>query len=229
MDCNLGRGLCSCSQVQWPWDHKHEQDDEGYIFVEYDPYCFNKILSFLRSKAIEHPDHPAPKPVIPSEHKALFNQLVAYLGLEEFFGQSSRSGLLDQIGLPFCFDRLESHKGCPGFPGIVLSQNDTVAMFDTGQQACDHARCVLSPAMRPHNIYYLKFEVQSTGANDFIGVSAGRVGDSRTVEYFLEDAGWGQRGRVLSGGNFVDSAQWGGLQEGEQYLMTLTWCQMCCD
>ena len=80
------KGSVLAAKFSGRWECKHQLDEQGYIFVEYDPYCFNKILAFLRSKAIEHPDYPAPTPVIASEHEAQFNQLVSYLGLKDFVG-----------------------------------------------------------------------------------------------------------------------------------------------
>ena len=73
------------SKFSGRWEGKHTLKD-GRVFLEFDPFCFNKILSYLRSKAIVGPDHPAPFPVITSEHEAQFNQLVSHLLLEEFVG-----------------------------------------------------------------------------------------------------------------------------------------------
>lgn len=104
------------------WEGKLQLDEQGYIFVEYDPYCFNKILAFLRSKAIEHPDYPAPRPVIASEHEAQFNQLVSYLGLKDFVGldgvdkqQLTSSSALDEashgkISSMAAWKQTKSHK-----------------------------------------------------------------------------------------------------------------------
>lgn len=181
------------------WEGKHDMDEQGCIFVEYDPYCFGKILGFLRSKAIEHLDHPAARPVIDAEHEAQFNQLVSYLGLEDFVGL---------VGLHFCFDK---HG-----PAIALSHNDTVASFQEGDGV---SLCLLSPAMQPGKVYYLKFEIRSIGENDFIGVSAGL--DTKDARILPEDAGWVRQGKGLSGGRHIDCAHWVGWQAAERYFMKI--------
>lgn len=182
------------------WEGEHDMDEQGYIFLEYDPYCFSKILGFLRSKAIEHPDYPSPRPVIAAEHEAQYNQLVSYLGLDDFVGL---------VGLQFCFD---NHG-----PAIALSHNHMVASFESGHETHDMALCLLSPTMQPGKVYYLKFVVCSTGADDFIGVSA--RADSQRTKIMQEDAGWGCKGRALSGGRHASCACWDGWQAAERYFM----------
>ncbi len=179
------------------WEGEHDMDEQGCIFVEYDPYCFGKILDFLRSKAIEHPDHPAARPVIAAEHEAQFNQLVSYLGLEDFVGL---------VGLQFRFDK---HG-----PATALSHNKMVASFEEGHSI---SLCLLSPALQPGKVYYLKFEIRSTGVDDFIGVSARP--DTYRANILPEDAGWACKGRALSGGRHINCAHWDGWQAAERYFM----------
>lgn len=78
------------------WDHTHIVQG-GSVFLEFDPYCGKKISSYLQSKAIEGPDHPAPFPEIALEHEAQFNQLVSHLLLEEFFGLCGMHFLVDKF------------------------------------------------------------------------------------------------------------------------------------
>ena len=75
------------SKFNGRWEAKHQVDSQGQIFLDYDPYCFKQVLAYLRSKAIERPDRPAPQPAIAPESQAQFNALLQYLGLEEFMGK----------------------------------------------------------------------------------------------------------------------------------------------
>jgi len=65
------------------WETSLERDKDGNIFLEFNPYCFKKLVDFLRAKRIETPDRPAPKPIIITDQQEEFTNLVAYLGLEQ--------------------------------------------------------------------------------------------------------------------------------------------------
>lgn len=75
------------SKFNGRWEAKHQVDTQGQIFLDYDPYCFKQVLAYLRSKAIERPDRPAPQPAIAPESQAQYLALLQYLGLEEFMGK----------------------------------------------------------------------------------------------------------------------------------------------
>ncbi|KAL3145729.1 protein homooligomerization [Trebouxia sp. C0010 RCD-2024] len=66
------------------WADHHKRDQQGRIFLNCDPYCFGRILSFLRCKLIEDPDHPAMPPAVQPESQAEFAALVRYFGLQDF-------------------------------------------------------------------------------------------------------------------------------------------------
>ena len=182
------------------WDHKHVVQD-GHVFLEFDPYCFKKILSYLRSKAIEGPEHPAPFPVIAPEHEAQFNQLVSHLLLEDFFGL---------CGMHFAVDKVNEH--------VRVLQGGTALRIEAPRGAVGMA--LLAPAMRTGNIYYLRCEIQSKGTSVgdhlFLGVTSGS--DPTSSRMHQEDAGWSQPGRGLSARQWSTVPQWLGWQEAEQYL-----------
>jgi hypothetical protein len=65
------------------WEDKMEKDKEGNIFLDFNPYLFQKIIDFLRAKRIEEKsDKPIPIPNINKDQKKEFYNLVNYLGLE---------------------------------------------------------------------------------------------------------------------------------------------------
>ncbi|KAL3162586.1 protein homooligomerization, variant 2 [Trebouxia sp. C0009 RCD-2024] len=75
------------------WEHGLDHDDEGRIFLDFDPDLFQPILSFLRSRAIcSNPDaRPALVGVDASKQRA-FADLVKYLALEEYLGYEHDTG-----------------------------------------------------------------------------------------------------------------------------------------
>ena len=87
MRCLQAKGSVLASKFNGRWEAKHQVDSQGQIFLDYDPYCFKQVLAYLRSKAIERPDRPAPQPVIAPDSQAQYLALLQYLGLEEFMGK----------------------------------------------------------------------------------------------------------------------------------------------
>ena len=71
------------------WVERQKRDSQGRIFLNYDPYCFERILSFLRCKLVEHPDHPTLPPVVKHESQAEFASLTQFLGLENFISSAA--------------------------------------------------------------------------------------------------------------------------------------------
>ena len=130
------------------WAEKHKLDSQGRIFLNCDPYCFERILSFLRCKLIERPDRPAPQPVIQEESQAEFETLVDYLGLGELMTNST-----------FTFSKVIA---------AVLTESGFVAEAQDGDSVVYTA-----PAMQPGSIHYFKCNIilHSPGAWMFLGVT----------------------------------------------------------
>lgn len=188
------------SKFSGRWDHKHIVQD-GHVFLEFDPYCFQKILSYLRSKAIEVPNHPAPFPVIAPEHEAQFNQLVSHLLLEDFVGL---------CGMHFFVDNVNEH--------VRVLQGGTALRIEAPRDAVGMA--LLAPAMHTGKVYYLRCETQSKGTSTddhlFLGVTSGSDPTSSCIRQ--EDAGWSGPGRGLSTRQWSTIPHWLGWQEAEQYF-----------
>lgn len=70
------------------WESSIERDKEGCFFLDFDPYCFQLVLNFLRSRRMESPQAPAPLPKVPSERADQFWHLVEYFGLTEQFQEA---------------------------------------------------------------------------------------------------------------------------------------------
>ena len=70
--------------VSGRWEDRLERDEEtGKVFLEVNPYCFKKIIDFLRSKTIETPERPAVCPQIASDMVDEFEALCEYYGMLE--------------------------------------------------------------------------------------------------------------------------------------------------
>ncbi|CAD7700014.1 unnamed protein product [Ostreobium quekettii] len=65
------------------WEDRLERDSEGRVFLDYNPYCLEKILDFLWALQLSCAEYPAPLPEVRSDEAANFRLLVRYLGLEE--------------------------------------------------------------------------------------------------------------------------------------------------
>ncbi len=148
------------------WAGRQKLDNQGRIFLNFDPYCFEQLLSFLMSKLIEHPEQPAPPPVIRPEAQAKFAQLVEYLGMKDFMEgtdqtEAARSAALHVMG-DFTFTKTL---------GMAFSQDghraDAVGMGGQGNVS------IASPAMHYGSMHYIKCSIISCKAGDwlFLGIT----------------------------------------------------------
>ena len=90
------------------WEESLERDQDGAVFLDYNPQYFLLILDYLRAKTIAKPGKPVPLPKVANDQLKRFNNLLQYLGLSdeivskettlsEKFGQHS-SGVTVQEG-----------------------------------------------------------------------------------------------------------------------------------
>lgn len=68
------------------WAGSHKRDQDGRIFLNYNPYCFDKVLRCLRIKTIDPSYQPLLQQSVDKEHKADWYILLAHLGLLAFMG-----------------------------------------------------------------------------------------------------------------------------------------------
>lgn len=67
------------------WAHSLLHDSQGRIFLDFDPYCFQQIIAYLRQRAID--SEPVPYPRVQPSKQHMFNKLVQYLCLAEYMGK----------------------------------------------------------------------------------------------------------------------------------------------
>lgn len=76
------------------WEKCLDHDSQGRIFLDFDPYCFENILMFLRCHLSDSVKNvTTPSPVISTGKEHAFKSLVDYLGLAELFDNANSKPL----------------------------------------------------------------------------------------------------------------------------------------
>ena len=189
------KGSLLASKFNGRWEARHQLDNQGQIFLDYDPYCFKQVLAYLRSKAIERPDRPAPQPIIAPESQAQFNALLQFLGLEEF------------MGCHFYFDKSSAGASVSGIRTVL--QKHTAGGYEES--------CLLAPAMPIGKVYHVKCEIESyDGQGLFFGLT-----QSQELSYQTQAlAGWSttDTSSILKHGDWHQKSEWTGFMEGDKVM-----------
>ena len=91
------------------WEDSLERDQDGAVFLDFNPQYFVLILDYLREKRIAQPGKPIPLPKVADDQSERFNNLLQYLGLSdeivpkkitpsEKFGQHSSGVTVQESG-----------------------------------------------------------------------------------------------------------------------------------
>ena len=76
------------------WEQSLDHDSQGRIFLDFDPYCFEQILTFLRCRSSDTTKRVnTPAPIITADKQHAFASLVDFLGLTELLGSPSHAKL----------------------------------------------------------------------------------------------------------------------------------------
>ncbi|DBA75868.1 hypothetical protein WJX77_008075 [Trebouxia sp. C0004] len=187
------------SKFNGRWEARHQLDNQGQIFLDYDPYCFKQVLAYLRSKAIERPDRPAPQPVIAPESQAQFYALLQFLGLEEFMGRH------------FFFDKCSTGASMTDIRTVL--QKHTAAGIDES--------CLLAPAMPYGKVYHIKCHIESyDGQGLFFGLT--HLQELSPMTQAL--AGWSTTDTshsILKHGDWHTKSEWTGFMEDDKVLFRM--------
>ena len=65
------------------WEQTLERDQDGVVFLDFNPQYFALILDYLRARKIATPDYPARLPKVSQDRENNFKALIHYLGLSE--------------------------------------------------------------------------------------------------------------------------------------------------
>lgn len=192
------KGSLLASKFNGRWEQKHQLDNRDQIFLDYDPYCFKQVLAYLRSKAIERPDRPAPQPIIAPESQAQFNALLQFLGLEEFMGRH------------FYFDK------CSGGASMadirtVLQKHSTAGIDES---------CLLAPPMQVGRVHHIKCLLEAYDGNT-MGVFFGLTQSQELSPQTQSLAGWSTTdsgSSILKHEVWHQKSEWTGFQQGDKIL-----------
>lgn len=195
-DSLQAKGSLLASKFNGRWEQKHQVDNRDQIFLDYDPYCFKQVLAYLRSKAIERPDRPAPQPTIAPESQAQFNALLQFLGLEEFMGRH------------FYFDKCSAGASMTDIR-TVLHKHSTSGIEES---------CLLAPAMQVGRVHHVKCLLESySGPGVFFGLTQSQDLSPQTQSL----AGWSTTDSgpsILKHGDWHQKSEWSGFQQGDQIM-----------
>ena len=187
------------SKFNGRWEQKHQVDNRDQIFLDYDPYCFKQVLAYLRSKAIERPDRPAPQPTITPESQAQFNALLQFLGLEEFMGRH------------FYFDKCSASASMSQVR-TVLQKHSIAGVEDSS---------LLAPSMQVGKVHHVKCLLEAyDGYGVFFGLTQSQDLSPQTTSL----AGWSTTDSgpsLLKHGDWHGKSEWTGFQQGDQIIFRI--------
>lgn len=152
------------------------RDSHGHIFLDFDPDSFVQILSYLRS--IEHPDRPAPAPVVQPGSQSTFTNLVYYLGLEDFVGLI-RFDKASAISMNISKDG-HAAKGC------ITKHVDS--------------QCFAAPAMQRGAVYYLRCTIShfTPSSQMYMGIAQPSESTATSRKY-TTSSGWNSTHTIRRG------------------------------
>jgi hypothetical protein len=165
------------------WEDSLERDQDGAIFLDFNPQYFLVILDYLRAKKIATPENPAPLPKVAEDQAKNFNNLLEYLGLS------------DEI-VPA--EKVPSEKFNQHSSNVVtLQEGGTVAVHGPNN---GHSY-VLGENVYQQGIVHLKMNLESFKDNYWmlVGIVKADVVPPKNYSYKWPDSyGWslGQHGQV---------------------------------
>ena len=184
-----------------------------WIFLDYIPYCFERIMDYLSSKAIEHPDRPVPQPAIRAGSEADFETLVSYLGLQQYMGYNRLSDSVPEHQKPyFYFDNF-----------VGLSPKTNGKIFTVGApRGYDEMICFTSPPMAIGQVHHLRCQVLSLKANRWLFLGVTQAATARVnAETDPTSFGWCTLSQYVSGkqdSKASTSQGWSSWRSGDKLL-----------
>lgn len=196
------------------WEDRLERDSEDRVFLDYNPYCFGKILDFLWAVQVSGPENPPPLPVIRTEDEDSFRLLARYLGLEEavFFRSKHFSKVLKTAD-------------------IEIYENGSRAVQKAGKDAYQSA---FGTAVFSNEVVEITLRIEQL-RNSYKWLMFGVVPDeysiTRNSHERIGSYGWSTNGNTWIAGKSTRSYKnfkSGILTEGSELVMTLD-CRPRCN
>ena len=80
-------GSALAARFSGHWEQCLDHDNQGHVFLDFDPDLFKHILFYLRSRTmLSSPDDKVPFPQVALDKQHAFENLIKYLALEEYMG-----------------------------------------------------------------------------------------------------------------------------------------------
>ncbi len=177
------------------WEQRLDRDDQGRIFLDFDPYCFQQILFYLRSRnLLSSAEAIAALPEVDPCKKHAYMDLVKFLLLEEFMGYSG--------GAAFRCVKFEQAGS-----GVQFMDNGQQAKGITAGISCRNL--VTSSSLG--SVCFLKCKIHQASSWMFVGVGADLALDGQYNYAASTTYGWGKNdGQYVKGQKLSCPAfQWG--------------------
>lgn len=144
------------------WEDCLDHDSDGRIFLDFDPYSFQQVLTTLRCRPFDLASSVAPPEAIITPDKLhAYNCLVDYLGLEGVWGIADKSSNLpsDACQLTHVSDNAIVTQG--------MAKGQWVTYVTAPKRQCAVANA--GPYMSVQQVYYIK--LQNTRPYCFVGIA----------------------------------------------------------
>ena len=153
------------------WEQCLDRDDQGRIFLDFDPEPFSHILSYLRLRAVQSDlDARPPLPSIDVHQQAVYKGLIDDLVLMDFMG---------------CADTLADLKFSPASPNFSLSPQRHIATFSN--KGVNLSSIALEPAIETTS--YMKLKIHKAQCWVFVGITTD-VDDHQLHHEQRSSCGW---------------------------------------
>ena len=150
-----------------------EEDEDGDVFLDYNPKLFALVLDYLRAKKLETPSKPALLPQVALEDAVNFKSLVDFLGVVPH-------NLRDA---DVSCDNSNAHKFLLYSDGIVLNDNGTIATHTTEKNSNEYV--IGKDELCAAGEVRWRFRLNSVQPNSklFVGLLNSRLLNDRLSEY----------------------------------------------
>ncbi|DBA88072.1 TPA: hypothetical protein ACH3X2_005073 [Trebouxia sp. C0005] len=149
------KGSSLAARFSGRWKQSLDRDAQGRVCLDFDPYCFQIILTYLRARCMDSTlGRITPSPAVTLEKEHEYQGLIKYLGLEDYMGYSQA--------------RFATHHR-----HILLSQDALTASIKLGYDTDGRRDVQGNLQMLAGETYYYKLricELSKTGTDMFFGV-----------------------------------------------------------
>lgn len=165
-------GSALAARFNGRWEQCLDRDDQGRIFLDFDPYCFQQILFYLRSRALlSSAEAAAALPEVESCRRTAYIDLVKYLALEEYMGYSGVAAL----------------QFVQASPGVeIMGERQKAKVTTSGS----NYRTVITGSSLG-NVCFLKCKICQVNHWMFVGIGADIALDGQNNQSASNAYGWG--------------------------------------